>query len=84
MMWKSLPVESNCSFSATTYDGHPCVCVGLYYGIQYDNPVLTWLGSSVLVEHVWQLYHKTPSIFNTGAANTLASMTGTSIVMTSV
>ena len=61
MMWKSLPVESNCSFSATPMTDILAFAWGIvvvYYGIQYDNHVLTWLGSSVIVEHVWQLYHK--------------------------
>lgn len=61
MMWKSLPIESNCSFSATPMTDILAFLWGVivvYYGIHYNNPVLTWLGSSVFVEHVWQLYHK--------------------------
>jgi hypothetical protein len=33
------------------------------YGYTYDNEILTGLGASVIVEHIWQLTRK-PIIFH--------------------
>lgn len=61
MMWKSLPKEANCSFMATPMTDILAFAWGVLvvvYGMRYDNPLLTFLGSTVFVEHVWQLVKK--------------------------
>jgi hypothetical protein len=62
MMESSIPVESNCSYAATPMTDYLAFLWGFVvvgYGWKvYDNPVLTGLGATVVVEHIWQLIHK--------------------------
>jgi len=61
MMEKSIPTESNCSYLATPMTDYLAFLWGfivIKYGIQYNNPILTVLGATVVVEHIWQLTRK--------------------------
>lgn len=61
MMEKSIPTEANCSYLATPMTDILAFLWGFIvsgYGIHDDNPVLTALGATVVVEHVWQLKRK--------------------------
>jgi len=62
MMESSIPTESNCSFSASPMTDLLAFVWGfiiLGYGIKkYDNPILTFLGCAVVVEHIFQLKRK--------------------------
>ena len=61
MMESSIPTEANCSYLATPMTDYLAFVWGLVvfrYGIEYDNPILTALGMTVIVEHIWQLKHK--------------------------
>ena len=61
MMESSIPTEANCSYLATPMTDYLAFVWGFIvakYGIEYDNPILTGLGMTVIVEHVWQLQHK--------------------------
>jgi len=61
MMESSIPIEANCSYLATHMTDYLAFAWGFIvskYGIEYDNPILTGLGMSVVVEHIWQLKHK--------------------------
>jgi hypothetical protein len=61
MMEKSIPTEANCSYLATPMTDFLAFLWGFIvvgYGIKYDNSILTVLGSTVVVEHVWQLKRK--------------------------
>lgn len=62
MMESSIPTESNCSFLASPMTDYLAFAWGLmimYYGIRkYDNPILTFLGCSVIAEHIFQLKRK--------------------------
>ncbi len=61
MMESSIPIEANCSYLATPMTDYLAFAWGFIvskYGIEYDNPILTGLGMSVVVEHIWQLKHK--------------------------
>ena len=61
MMEKSIPTEANCSYLATPMTDFLAFLWGFIvvgYGIKYDNSILTALGATVVVEHVWQLKRK--------------------------
>lgn len=62
LMEKSIPTESNCSYLASPVTDILAFAWGfmvIWYGVSvYDNPVLTVLGATVIVEHVWQLKRK--------------------------
>lgn len=62
LMEKSIPTDSNCSYLASPVTDILAFAWGfivMWYGISvYDNPVLTALGATVIVEHVWQLKRK--------------------------
>jgi len=61
MMESSIPTEANCSYLATPMTDYLAFAWGFIvskYGIEYDNPILTGLGMTVVVEHIWQLKHK--------------------------
>jgi len=61
MMESSIPIEANCSYLATPMTDYLAFAWGFIvskYGIEYDNPILTGLGMTVVVEHIWQLKHK--------------------------
>jgi len=61
MMESSIPTEANCSYLATPMTDYLAFVWGFIvsrYGIEYDNPILTGLGATVIVEHIWQLQHK--------------------------
>jgi hypothetical protein len=62
MMESSIPTESNCSFSASPMTDILAFVWGFIimgYGIRkYDNPILTFLGCAVVVEHIFQLKRK--------------------------
>ena len=61
MMEASIPTEANCSYMATPMTDYLAFLWGFIvmgYGYKYDNPILTVLGSSVIVEHIFQLKRK--------------------------
>lgn len=61
MMEASIPTEANCSFMATPMTDYLAFLWGFIvvgYGFKYDNPILTVLGSSVIVEHIYQYMRK--------------------------
>jgi len=62
LMENSIPREANCSYLASPVTDILAFVWGfivMWYGIYvYDNPILTGLGSTVVVEHIWQLKHK--------------------------
>ena len=61
MMEQSISTEANCSYLATPMTDILAFLWGVIvigYGINYDNSILTTLGASVVVEHVWQLKRK--------------------------
>ena len=62
LMEKSIPTESNCSYLASPVTDILAFAWGfivMWYGMSvYDNHVLTALGATVVVEHVWQLKRK--------------------------
>jgi hypothetical protein len=62
MMESSIPTESNCSFLASPMTDYLAFVWGFIimgYGIRkYDNPILTFLGCSVITEHIFQLKRK--------------------------
>lgn len=62
MMEKTIPTEKNCSFLASPMTDFLAFVWGIlvvYFGIRYDNEILTALGATVFVEHIWQLTRKT-------------------------
>ena len=62
LMEKSIPREANCSYLASPVTDVLAFILGfivMWYGVYiYDNPILTCLGSTVVIEHIWQLKHK--------------------------
>lgn len=62
LMEKSIPTGANCSYLASPVTDVLAFAWGfivMWYGVSvYDNPVLTTLGATVIVEHVWQLKRK--------------------------
>lgn len=61
MMEASLPTESNCSFMASPMTDYLAFVWGFIvmgYGFKYDNMVLTAMGTSVIVEHIFQYTRK--------------------------
>ena len=62
LMEKSIPREANCSYLASPVTDVLAFIWGfivMWYGVYiYDNPILTGLGSTVVIEHLWQLKHK--------------------------
>lgn len=61
MMERSIPTESNCSFQASIMTDILAFLWGaivIRYGLLYDNMILTGLGATVIVEHIWQLTRK--------------------------
>lgn len=61
IMENSLPTESNCSYMAapiTDYLAFLWGVIVIYYGFEYDNVILTILGTTVIVEHIYQLMRK--------------------------
>jgi hypothetical protein len=61
MMEMSIPTEANCSYLATPMTDYLAFLWGFivsWYGLKYDNPILTGMGMSVVVEHIWQLQRK--------------------------
>tara|TARA_B110000305_G_C19254664_1_gene546488 strand:+ start:528 stop:800 length:273 start_codon:yes stop_codon:yes gene_type:complete len=62
MMESSIPTDANCSYLATPMTDFLAFLWGFIvagYGLKvYDNPILTGLGATVIVEHVWQLKRK--------------------------
>ena len=59
-MTLSIPKDSNCSFSANIWTDIGAFVFGIiiiYYGIFYDNIILISMGSIIITEHIWQLYH---------------------------
>ena len=66
MMEKTIPTDQNCSFIAspmTDFLAFVWGAIVIGYGYTYDNEILTGLGASVIVEHIWQLTRK-PIIFH--------------------
>jgi hypothetical protein len=61
MMEASIPTESNCSYMAAPMTDYLAFLWGFIlvgYGFKYDNAVLTVLGASIVVEHVFQYMRK--------------------------
>jgi hypothetical protein len=62
IMESSIPTDSNCSYMAsptTDYLAFLWGIIVIYYGYyKYDNPLLTFLGSTVIIEHIYQLKRK--------------------------
>tara|TARA_B100001996_G_C18385868_1_gene487146 strand:+ start:75 stop:314 length:240 start_codon:yes stop_codon:yes gene_type:complete len=61
IMESSIPTESNCSYMAAPVTDLLAFIWGaivVYYGFEYDNIILTTLGSTVIVEHIYQLRRK--------------------------
>jgi hypothetical protein len=61
MMEKSIPTDKNCSFITspmTDFLAFVWGAIVIGYGYTYDNEILTGLGASVIVEHIWQLTRK--------------------------
>jgi hypothetical protein len=61
MMEASIPTEANCSYMATPMTDYLAFLWGFIlvgYGFKYDNPVLTVLGASIIVEHIFQFTRK--------------------------
>ncbi len=56
----SIPKDSNCSFSANIWTDIGAFIAGIfivYKGIVYADPPLTFVGTTIIVEHIWQLFH---------------------------
>lgn len=61
IMENSIPTESNCSYMAAPVTDLLAFIWGaivIYYGFEYNNIILTTLGSTVIVEHIYQLKRK--------------------------
>lgn len=61
IMEASLPTESNCSYMASPITDLLAFIWGfaiVYYGFRYDNAILTMLGATIIVEHIYQLKRK--------------------------
>jgi len=62
LMEKSIPTDANCSYLATPMTDFLAFVWGfiiMWYGIYiYDNAILTTLGATIVVEHLWQLKRK--------------------------
>ena len=61
IMEASLPTETNCSYMAAPVTDLLAFIWGFVlvaYGFQYDNAILTFMGASIVVEHVFQLKRK--------------------------
>ena len=61
MMEASIPTDANCSYMASPVTDLLAFLWGFLlvgYGFKYDNAVLTLLGSSIIVEHIFQLKRK--------------------------
>jgi len=61
IMESSIPTNANCSYMASPVTDLLAFIWGfivIYYGIIYDNVILTTLGGSVIVEHIYQLKRK--------------------------
>ena len=61
MMEASIPNESNCSYLATKMTDYLAFLYGFIvmgYAFKYDNVILTILGGTIIVEHIFQLKRK--------------------------
>jgi len=61
MMEKSLPIYSNCSFTSSIWTDILAFIWGfivIYKGYKYKDSLLILLASTVIVEHIWQLFPK--------------------------
>lgn len=61
IMERSIPTHANCSYMASPVTDYLAFLWGfivVYYGFIYNNPILTVLGSTVIVEHVYQYQRK--------------------------
>jgi hypothetical protein len=61
MMEQSISTEANCSYLATPMTDFLAFLLGFIvigYGFKYNNHILTFLGATVIVEHIWQLNRK--------------------------
>lgn len=60
-MSRSIPKDSNCSFSANIWTDIGAFIVGVWLialGVfRYDDSVLTFMGTTIVTEHIWQLVH---------------------------
>jgi hypothetical protein len=61
MMESSIPKVSNCSFISSIWTDILAFitgCIIVYKGFHYNDSMLTFLGSIIIVEHIWQLLPK--------------------------
>jgi len=61
MMESTIPNESNCSFVASIWTDLFAFLAGfilIYKGIEHDDNIIVYLGGTVIVEHIWQLFPK--------------------------
>ena len=61
MMEASIPTHANCSYMAAPMTDYLAFLWGFIlvgYGFKYDNAVLTVLGASIVVEHIFQFMRK--------------------------
>lgn len=61
MMEASLPKKSNCSFISSVWTDILAFGVGIIIilrGKRYNDYILVFLGGSIIVEHIWQLFPK--------------------------
>jgi len=61
IMENSIPTESNCSYMAAPVTDFLAFLWGVivvYYGFEYDNVILTTLGATFIIEHIYQLKRK--------------------------
>lgn len=61
MMEASIPTEANCSYMAAPMTDYLAFLWGFVligYGFKYDNYVLTFMGGSIVVEHIFQYMRK--------------------------
>jgi hypothetical protein len=60
-MSRSIPKESSCSFSSNIWTDIGAFVVGAWLlglGVfKYNDSVLTFLGTTIITEHIWQLVH---------------------------
>ncbi len=61
MMEASIPTNANCSYMAAPMTDYLAFLWGVIligYGFHYDNAILTVLGASIIVEHIFQYMRK--------------------------
>ena len=60
-MESTIPPEYNCSFISSIYTdifAFIFASIIIYKGYHYDDLLLSFIGSGIIVEHLWQLLPK--------------------------